>query len=60
MDNPLIWLAAALLSVPAVLALASGLGAALAVAPFSCLGAALWVRCARRAKMLGPKLPPRG
>ncbi len=60
MDNPLIWLAIALISVPAVLGLALGLGAALAVAPFSCLGAAFWVRCARRTKMLGPKLPPRG
>jgi hypothetical protein len=48
MDNPLIWLAIALLSVPAVLALASGLGAALAVAPFSCAGAAIWVYCAQR------------
>jgi hypothetical protein len=46
MDNPLIWLAVALLSVPAVLALASGLGGALAVAPFSCAGAAFWVHCA--------------
>jgi hypothetical protein len=54
MDNPLVWLAIALISVPAVLGLASGLGAALAVAPFSCLGAAFWLRCARRAKLLGP------
>jgi hypothetical protein len=47
MDDPLIWLAVALLSVPAVLALTSGLGGALAVAPFSCAGAAFWVYCAR-------------
>ncbi|HJZ29735.1 MAG TPA: hypothetical protein VKF35_01455 [Hyphomicrobiaceae bacterium] len=47
MDNPLIWLAIALLSIPIVLALASGLGAALAVAPFSCAGAACWIYCAR-------------
>jgi apolipoprotein N-acyltransferase len=47
MDNPLIWLAVALLSVPAVLALTSGLSGALAVAPFSCAGAAFWVHCAR-------------
>jgi hypothetical protein len=47
MDNPLIWLAIALLSVPAVLALVSGLGAALAVAPFCCAGAACWVYCAQ-------------
>ena len=47
-DNPLIWLAVALLSVPAVLAIASGLGAALAVAPFCCAGAAFWLYCARR------------
>ena len=48
MDNPLIWLALALLSVPAVLALASGVSAALAVVPFSCAGAAFWLYCARR------------
>ena len=48
MGNPLIWLAIALLSVPVVLALASGLGAALAVAPFCCAGAAFWVYCAQR------------
>jgi|307.fasta_scaffold2300558_1 hypothetical protein len=48
MDNPLIWLAIALLSVPAALALASGLSAALVVAPFCCAGAAFWVYCARR------------
>ncbi|MFZ0851985.1 MAG: hypothetical protein WAO08_22620 [Hyphomicrobiaceae bacterium] len=50
MDNPLIWLAIALLSVPAVLALVSGLGAALAVAPFCCAGAACWVYCAQHHK----------
>jgi len=48
MDDPLIWLAIALLSVPAALALASGLSAALVVAPFCCAGAAFWVYCARR------------
>jgi hypothetical protein len=47
MDNPLIWLALALLSVPAVVALAAGFGGALAVAPFSCAGAAFWVYFAR-------------
>jgi predicted ABC-type sugar transport system permease subunit len=50
MDNALIWLAIALLSVPAVLALASGLGGALSVAPFCCAGAAFWVYCARRGR----------
>jgi len=48
MDNPLIWLAIALISVPAVLALASGLGGALAAAPFCWVGAALWLYYARR------------
>jgi hypothetical protein len=48
MDNPLMWLAIALISVPAVLALASGLGGALAAAPFCCAGAAFWLYYARR------------
>jgi hypothetical protein len=48
MDNPLTWLAFALLSVPAVLALASGLGGALAAAPFCCAGAAFWLYIGRR------------
>ena len=47
MDNPLIWLAIALLSVPVVLALASGLTGALATLPFCCAGAAFWLYCAR-------------
>jgi len=47
MGNPMIWLAVALLSVPVVLALASGLGGALAVVPFACAGAAFWIHCAR-------------
>ena len=49
MDNPLIWLAVALLSVPIILALACGLGAAIAVAPFCCAGAACWAHRARQA-----------
>jgi hypothetical protein len=48
MDNPLTWLALALLMVPALLALASGLGGALAAAPFCCAGAAFWLYVAQR------------
>jgi hypothetical protein len=48
MDNPLTWLALALLTVPVLLTLASGLGGALAAAPFCCVGAALWLKVARR------------